>query len=185
MENFIRIFENVVPDNWCESLVQKFEDFEEHHEVVDNKMSFTQINFGRDSLWKYESDYLEKVILEQVERYREDVKIENQWPQKYALEPIRMKRYLPNEKDNFPPHVDVTGKDNNSRFLVMFLYLSNNAKGETIFLRQNAEGWGPKVSSCHRGNMLIFPSLWPWLHRGNFPVTSPKYIVGSYLHYVD
>ena len=67
----------------------------------------------------------------------------------------------------------------------MFLYLSNNAKGETIFLRQNAEGWGPKVSSCHRGNMLIFPSLWPWLHRGNFPVTSPKYIVGSYLHYVD
>ena len=153
MENFIRIYENVVPDNWCESLVQKFEDFEEHHEVVDNKMSFTQINFGRDSLWKYESDYLEKVILEQVERYREDVKIENQWPQKYALEPIRMKRYLPNEKDNFPPHVDVTGKDNNSRFLVVFLYLSNNAKGETIFLRQNAEGWGPKVSSCHRGNM--------------------------------
>ena len=115
MENFIRIYENVVPDNWCESLVQKFEDFEEHHEVVDNKMSFTQINFGRDSLWKYESDYLEKVILEQVERYREDVKIENQWPQKYALEPIRMKRYLPNEKDNFPPHVDVTGKDNNSK----------------------------------------------------------------------
>ena len=185
MENFIRIYQKVVPDNWCESLVQKFEDFEEHHEVVDNKMSFTQINFGRDSLWKYESDYLEKVILEQVERYREDVKIENQWPQKYALEPIRMKRYLPNEKDNFPPHVDVSGKDNNSRFLVMFLYLSNNAKGETIFSRQTAEGWGPKVSSCHRGNMLIFPSLWPWLHRGNFPVTSPKYIVGSYLHYVD
>ena len=80
MENFIRIYENVVPDNWCDALVQKFEDFEEHHEVVDNKMSFTQINFGRDSLWKYESDYLEKIILEQVERYREDVKIEKTDP---------------------------------------------------------------------------------------------------------
>ena len=180
MENYIRVYENVVSDNWCDALVQKFEDFDDCHEVINNKMSFTQINFGRDSLWKYESDYLEKVILEQVERYKEDVKIDNQWPLKYALEPVRMKRYLPNEKDNFPPHVDVTGKSNNTRFLVVFAYLSDNKKGETIFLRQDSA-----VSKCVKGNMLIFPSLWPWLHCGNFPVETSKYIVGSYLHYVD
>ena len=78
MENYIRVYENVVSNNWCDALVQKFEDFDDCHEVINNKMSFTQINFGRDSLWKYESDYLEKVILEQVERYKEDVKIDNQ-----------------------------------------------------------------------------------------------------------
>ena len=55
-----------------------------------------------------------------------------------------------------------------TEFLVVFLYLSNNAKGETIFLRQNAEGFEAKVSSCHRGNMLIFPSLSPALHRAVF-----------------
>jgi hypothetical protein len=75
--------------------------------------------------------------------------------------------------------VDVTGTDNNSRFLVMFLYLSDNEKGETIFPQHHF------TSKCKQGNILIFPSLWPWLHSGNFPVNTPKYIVGSYLHYVD
>ena len=90
-----------------------------------------------------------------------------------------------NEKDNFPPHVDVTGTDNNSRFLVMFLYLSNNEKGQTVFLRQRPTKNYPTLSPCKRGNVLIFPPMWPWLHYGNFAVETPKYMVGSYLHYVD
>ena len=185
MENFIRIYENIVPSEWCDTLIQKFEDFDEQHEVFDDQRIFTQINFAKDQLWQYESDYLSKVLLEQIERYKEDVKIENQWPEKYTLEPVRMKRYLPNEKDNFPPHVDVTGTDNNSRFLVMFLYLSNNEKGQTVFLRQRPTKNYPTLSPCKRGNVLIFPPMWPWLHYGNFAVETPKYMVGSYLHYVD
>ena len=85
MENFIRVYENVVSDNWCDALIQKFEDFDDQHEVFDDQRSFTQINFAKDKLWQYESDYLSKILLEQVERYKEDVKIENQWPEKYTL----------------------------------------------------------------------------------------------------
>ena len=179
MEDYIRVYENVVPSAVCNALIRKFEDFDDQHEVFDDQRFFTQINFAKDILWQYESDYLSKVLLEQVERYKEDVKIENQWPEKYTLEPVRMKRYLPNKKDNFPSHVDVTGTDNNTRFLVMFLYLSDNEKGETIFPPHHL------TSKCKQGNILIFPPLWPWLHSGNFPVNIPKYIVGSYLHYVD
>ena len=186
MEDFIRKYEKVVPNEWCDALIQKYEDFDDQHEVFDDQRVYTQINFAEDVLWQYESDYLSKVFLEQVERYKEDVKIENQWPSKYTLEPLRMKRYLPNEKDNFPPHVDVTGTDNNSRFLVMFLYLSNNEKWETVYpkqksVRNNTSG----VSPCTKGNVLLFPPMWPWLHYGNFAVETPKYMVGSYLHYVD
>jgi len=30
----------------------------------------------------------------------------------------------------------------------------------------------------------MFPPMWPWLHAGQKPINKPKYIVGSYLHYV-
>ena len=39
-----------------------------------------------------------------------------------------MKRYLPNNYDEFRSHVDVTSRTNCTRFLVMFLYLANNKK---------------------------------------------------------
>jgi hypothetical protein len=31
---------------------------------------------------------------------------------------------------------------------------------------------------------VLFPPLWPWIHSGAKPVDKPKYIIGTYLHYV-
>jgi len=33
--------------------------------------------------------------------------------------------------------------------------------------------------------MVIFPPAWPWLHRGTKPIETPKYFMGTYLHYVE
>jgi hypothetical protein len=30
----------------------------------------------------------------------------------------------------------------------------------------------------------MFPPMWPWLHAGQKPARTSKYIVQSYLHYV-
>ena len=30
----------------------------------------------------------------------------------------------------------------------------------------------------------MFPPLWPWVHAGMKPINKPKYMVGSYLHYI-
>ena len=88
-----------------------------------------------------------------------------------------MKRYLPNDSDEFPPHVDVDASRNMSRFLVFFLYLTTNEKGGTVFPSI------PFDSPCKQGSLLMFPPAWPWLHQGIKPITQSKYIVGSYLHY--
>ena len=37
---------------------------------------------------------------------------------------------------------------------------------------------------CKKGTMLMFPPMWTHLHAGLKPIDKPKYIVGSYLHYV-
>ena len=91
-----------------------------------------------------------------------------------------MNRYLPNGVDEFGDHVDVGNHANARRFLAFFLYLDNNVDGQTLF-RIKGYHWS---SPCIQGNLLIFPPLWPWVHAGRKPTKDPKYIVGSYLHYV-
>ena len=65
-----------------------------------------------------------------------------------------MKRYLPNNYDEFRPHVDVNQKANCTRFLVMFLYLADNKKGKTIFPNLDIE------IECKQGSLLMFPPMY-------------------------
>ena len=185
MDNYIRVYQDVIDKTFCENIIEKFESLKnQHYSWPEDKPLFTQINFAKkfdfEVEWKEESQILLTLFTEYLEKYREDCKIQkNQWPVTYSLEPIRMKRYLPNDSDEFPPHVDVDTTKNLSRFLVFFLYLPTNKKGDTLF--PNA----PFVSPCKQGSLLIFPPMWPWLHQGCKPIESSKYIIGSYLHYVN
>ena len=86
---------------------------------------------------------------------------------------------MPGGQDRFPDHVDVLDYKTARRFLVSFIYLDDNEKGETIVTPKDDKF----ISKCKRGSILLFPPLWPWMHTGVFPVNKPKYIVGSYLHY--
>ena len=74
--------------------------------------------------------------------------------------------------------VDVNTKNNCSRFLAFFLYLTNNKEGSTIFTKHDVS------SSCTKGSLLIFPPNWIYLHSGEKCVETNKYIVGSYAHYI-
>ena len=40
------------------------------------------------------------------------------------------------------------------------------------------------ISKCKKGNVLVFPPMWTHPHSGEKPLNKPKYIIGSYLHYV-
>ncbi len=101
-----------------------------------------------------------------------------QFPEKFGVEAFKIKRYLPNTTDEFPAHVDVRDYATARRFLVMFVYLTDNYAGQTEL--EVLAGSSP----CRRGSILLFPPLWPWIHAGKAPVKNPKYIIGSYLHYV-
>ena len=85
---------------------------------------------------------------------------------------------MPNDYDEFKPHVDVNSKPTSTRFLVFFIYLSDNEEGKTTFPQLD------KYAECKKGSMLMFPPMWPWLHAGTKPINEPKYIMQTYLHYV-
>ena len=105
--------------------------------------------------------------------------VERMFPEEFAYEMFRMKRYEPNGVDEFNDHVDVGNHASAKRFLVFFLYLNEPEGGETDF-PQRGVTITPKT-----GSLLMFPPMWTHLHAGR-KVTGdvPKYILGSYLHYV-
>ena len=110
----------------------------------------------------------------------EDNKIDktHQWPQKFGFEQIRFKKYEVNNADEFKEHVDVMDYASAKRFLVFFLYLKDNKGGHTSFPEYDLKV-EPKA-----GRLLMFPPLWTYKHIGHKPIEEPKYIIGSYLHYV-
>ena len=158
--NYVKLYENVAPRDWCEAQIDLFEDDTEQHEIQDNGNSetLTQINMlhSPDTRWRTIDSF--------------------QWPTAMGFEPPKVKRYRPGVNESFPAHVDVLDKFTMNRFLVCFLYLNTvEVGGETEIFE--------KKFAAKQGSMLLFPPMWTHPHIGHSPVSGPKYIIGGYLTY--
>jgi hypothetical protein len=157
MKKYIKVYDDVLPEQLCKTLIDKFELSKDQHIKTD----------------------LYNALKPYIAKYKEDCKItKTQWPEKYGFEQIRFKRYLPNDKDEFKSHVDVGDYASARRFLVFFLYLNSNFDGRTSFEEYDMQVY-PKA-----GRLLMFPPTWTYLHTGHKPKLESKYIIGSYLHYI-
>ena len=181
MENYIRVYDNVLDESICKSMIEKFEINTDQQEktILKGHRSFKEITLNKFDDWKPSVDGLYETFKGRIGQYAKDVNITNiQWPIKYGFEAIRMKKYMPNNIDEFKEHVDVGDYASARRFLVFFLYLDDNEAGETSFTNYDIKV-KPKA-----GRLLMFPPTWTYLHTGHKPKDKPKYIIGSYLHYV-
>ena len=180
--DYICTYKNVLNKDQCQHLIDKFEDSPTQHTktIVDNHMSFTEINISMHSDWKEYTGIIFPKLRQVIDKYTKDVNIDNikQWPNKFGFEQIRFKKYEDNDEDEFKTHVDVTDYNSARRFLVFFMYLNNNDGGNTTFPDYDIE------IKPEAGKVLVFPPLWTFKHRGEKPINQPKYIIGSYLHYV-
>ena len=181
MENkYIKTYDNVLTKDQCQHLIDKFEDSKQQWQKTELKdhRSFTEINLNLHDDW---SEYVKIIYTSMrpyIDKYAEEFKITHNWPEKFGWEHIRMKKYEVNNKDQFKEHVDVMDYASAKRFLVFFLYLNDNEGGLTSF-----SDYGINVKP-EAGKMLMFPPLWTHKHAGTMPIKEPKYIIGSYLHYV-
>ena len=180
MDDLIRIFNESLTEEYCDYLIDKFEKNPEQYEKIEgHRRSFVQLDMLDKDNWIEEIEKIMPTFIHCLNLYIEECKIEKtQWPDDYGWEGLRIKRYLPNGQDEFHNHVDIKDYKDAKRFLTFFIYLDDNEGGRTSFPRMN------KHANCNKGDILIFPPMWPWLHLGEKPVEKPKYILHSYLHYV-
>jgi len=187
VQHYITLYKDTFSKEKCQNLIDKFEKNTKFHEVkkINAKdgwhMSFTQVHLSKHKEFEDENKELKKLFLEAIRLYKKEHNIqEYQWPKEFQLEPLRIKRYIPNSNEKFDEHVEITNLETAKRFMVAFLYLNDDFEGgETDFPQFQV------MIKPERGNMVLFPAGWNWLHKGNsVRGNSPKYIVGMLLHYV-
>ncbi len=186
MDNLIRAYDGALSDQQCDYLVDMFE---KHYALHENQINakgqtLTRINLMANKYTPFKEDleYLSNVFMSGVKKYKDDLNLQKfQFPPKFSLEAMKIKRYEKGGKDSFPFHIDANDLETSKRFLVMFIYLTNNEKGQTTLKTKD----DLFISPCKKGTILLFPPYWPWVHQGEEPIHESKYILGSYLHYVE
>ena len=192
MDNLIRVYDDVIDEESCQKLIEKFESFEDRLEEVyqedeGEKIAFKQLQLVKFKEWESVQQGMLELFQDYIVRYKMDCNIKDkQWPKEYGYEAIRMKRYLNNDLDRFDPHVDVLNHDTSRRFLAFFIYVNDVEQGgETKFLNLYKPGtYIPFKIKPQRGRLLMFPPTWQYYHAGLKPISGMKYLLHSYLHYV-
>ena len=185
MDNMIRVYDDILDKEFCQRLIEKFE-------ATDDKTVWNDYRKFSDTLllenieyWKDEIPVCLDAFTKIIEKYKDDLPWPDEhkklFPKEYILEGIKLKKYSPNDIDEFPWHVDVATAETGLRFLAFFIYLDDNDAGETEFIENKTTTISVK---CIGGRAIMFPPMFPWVHCGRKPVKKPKYLLQSYLHYV-
>ncbi|QIN97288.1 2OG-Fe(II) oxygenase superfamily protein [Synechococcus phage S-H25] len=184
LTDYVKVFDGMLDEGFCKTVIQNFSTSNFTYLDREQRPSFSELNISQlyleqDATWMSIQKKIQNTFIDVVQLYMEELDLGPDFPAKYAFEEYRLKMYRNNNHDQFKDHVDVGDYNSARRFLVCFLYLNDVAiGGETSF---------PKLLHSVRpkcGRILVFPATWQWRHAGLPPVSGPKYIVGTYLHYV-
>lgn len=181
----VLVLDDALPSMFRDNLIRDFDANDGDYQIsTDFKdvRHFKEINISLH--WQAQHDMFVMYVQEAWKVYmgHMGVQFDVQWPRQFGYEQFRMKRYLPNGKDQFGLHTDVGSYASARRFLAFLWYLNTPAQGgETGF------GINPDhpelIVPALAGRLLMFPPLWTHPHWGAKVQQSPKYIVSGYLHY--
>jgi len=181
LDDLIHVYEDALDSKTCDVLIDTFNGASKHHESVQNegRPNFTQFNLTENSDSTDKLSKIHKHIIKTVQHYRDvyyefvDARV---FPSEHSFEQFRIKRYNTGGEERFDTHVDVSDYSSARRFLSFMFYLNDVSEGgETVFMDRKIT---PK-----KGSLLVFPPLWMYPHRGEPPLSNPKYIMSTYLHY--
>jgi len=185
LTDYIRVYENTIPESLCNSLIAKFDaDPNKQEGRIDTEngphnkeaRSCLEINVTRSQEWaELQAPLIEVARFAAIKYSRDCSGII--FPGSYGCEEFRLKKYDPERKDHFAMHTDVGTYASARRFLVMMWYLNDVAEGgETFFPHMNL------YIKPQRGRLLMFPPFWMYPHEAKVPISNAKYVIGTYLH---
>jgi len=181
LNDLIQIYDDALEPNICDFLISLFEQVPDKQERVvnDRKPNFTQFNLTENRELNEEVNQVQNHLIQKTFDYKNkyyEFVDKRVFPDQHAFEQYRIKRYVPNENEAFDTHVDVVDHETSRRFLSFFWYLNDvEVGGETQFK--------DLIINPKRGRLIVFPPLWMFPHKGLDPVSGPKYIISTYLHY--
>jgi hypothetical protein len=186
ISNFIGTYDNYISDADCNKAIELFEQQNKFKNTI-NRLAFEQapITQKQDqqffaaanniNVWWEE---LKPMILnfdQALKHYQDNTGIKTCYSELYYTD-LKIQKTLPTEGYHVWHIEHDRGFANEPRVLVFSIYLNDVAEGgETEFLH-----FSKRVKST-KGRICIFPAGFPYLHRGNPPLSGEKYILTSWL----
>lgn len=190
-ENFVGIYENFFSEQFCDSLIEHFEwcnrsnktygrpeaeRFKKDTSVCLNPSSVQEISFAHPNIQTYVDEFNSVFWDECYKDYSATYSTLNDYDQ-HTIYTYKIQKTLPTGGYHLW-HCEDGSKLFSRRIGVYLLYLNDVEEGgETEFL------YFSKRIKPKKGTMIIFPSNYPWSHRGNPPLSNVKYIMTGWIEY--
>ena len=186
--NFIGVYDNFITPQECNRAIKFFEDMDKFNKtmnrITSEGMSVLRkqdqhyfCTFDQYDVWFKE---LKTMIINfdlAFNHYCEQTGATNIYDVKYKYTTLKLQKTLPTEGYH-DWHVEYSSVDSEAlkRAFVFSIYL-NDVKdgGETEFL------YFSKRVKPKKGRIVIWPAAFPYVHRGNPPISGEKYILTSWM----
>jgi len=190
---FIGVYENLFDVNWCNSLVDLFEEYRQNNNTHKRKGEVYDVSYLNDEVLdllfvknlkdkraEIIKSYFDKIIYKAYDIYsRKYITVH---PNQVYVHSLQIQKTLPSEGFHnwhceFPTTLEneetlQQKMDRVTRFAVYTVYLNDIEEGgETEFLYQSLR------VSPKKGTLCIFPAGYTHQHRGNPPLKGNKYIL--------
>lgn len=187
LAHYITFYPQQLSEHICSQLVSRF-DAEPARQIErcqgGGHFRFQQTDVTKaaheNTDWHYLHTAAFRALESGVFRYRRDTHYDDtpRFPPQFGYEHLRINRTLNNGRDGFGNHVDVGDHASARRFLTLLFYLTTVEEGGDAAFPGLDIALKPTT-----GALLCFPSNWVYLHCGLKPLSHPKYIMTSFLHY--
>lgn len=184
LKDYVLVLDNNLDKSVCDKLIDLY-----HNPITEDKKvhfqrnqspNYTLFNFTENIKLSPELHReCELSVLQAIKTYRKTINDAVWWPSAYGFEQFRIKYYRNNDDDMFKTHVDSATFGTSKRFLLFFWYLNTvDEGGETTI-----DNLGIKIKP-QTGRLVMFPPYWMYPHTGLKPISGPKYLLSTYLHYI-
>jgi len=193
VNDFIGVYDGYISNDACKEVIDLFK----HHESF-NKV-YSRIDDGwtqdekSDKSVKITPDHITELdfninkltpimnsFKEALNHYYEETNIKRYVGENIKIDYLKIQRTLPTEGYHIWHIEKGCSQESSSRVLAFTIYLTDLEEGgETEFLLQSR-----RVKPV-MGRIAIWPAGFPYVHRGNPPLTGEKYIITSWVSYFN
>lgn len=189
-ENHIGIFDNFFDESLIDSYILHYENMEEcglvrdrrdafqPHQCQDNSVSIFYSSFHNEITIPYVmKEFVEVFFNECYKLYTQKYSLLEEYS-RHGIIDIKIQKTIPGEGYHLW-HSENMAMRNRNRLSVFSLYLNDVEEGgETEFLYQK-QRFKPI-----KNRLLIWPSTYTHVHRGNPPISNDKYLLTGWVEYI-
>ena len=188
IKNFIGVYDNYITDAECNKAIELFENQKKFKNTMDRKQFENAMAVEKKDMQYFASSSnldvwwaeLKSLIInfdQAFKHYIQETGAEGVYDNgEFHFTQLKLQKTLPTEGYHVWHIEHSRGFDNEPRAFVFSIYLNNvDEGGETEFLHFS------KRVKPKKGRIVIWPAGFPYVHRGNTPLSGEKYILTSWM----